>query len=158
MRRGTLRIKHHAHHHLRKVVAHRLDLLLLRSGQVTHLAGGNAAPQLAAAHRLVGRHDGAGSDGRSLADVGEVEDGGSLADQAVVVDGAGVDDRAVVYSSLISLDMTDDHVLANHRGEIVVHVDHHIVLDVGVVSDLESTEIRFASVLPSQDSPRNVLP
>ena len=146
MRRGTLPIKHHAHHHLRQRVAHRSNLLLLRSGQVTHLAGGNAAPQLAAAHGLAGRHDGAGGDGRSLADVRSVQYGDALADQAVVVDGAGVDDRAVVYSSLISLEMTDDHVLANHCGEIVVHVDHHIVFDVGVVSDLDSAQIRFASI------------
>ena len=42
--------------------------------------------------------------------------------------------------------MTDDHVLANHSREIIVHVDHHIDLDVGVVSDLDSAQIRFASI------------
>ena len=86
------RINHHADHHLRQRVAHRLDLLLLRSGQVAHLAGGNAAPQLTAANDLVGGNNGAGSNGCSLADMREIEDSCSFPDQAVVVDSAGMDD------------------------------------------------------------------
>ena len=93
------RITHHADHHLRQRVAHRLDLLLLRSGQIAHLAGGNAAPQLTTTHNLARRHDRTRGDGGSLANVRRVQHSDTLADQTVVVDGAGVDDRAVVYFS-----------------------------------------------------------
>ena len=127
--------------HLVQRHAHLLDLRLLGSRQVADLPSGNSSPHLAHSHRLAGSHHRTGGNRGALADVSAVQNRHTFANETVVLDCACVNDGTVIWRSAEKNDGTDHCALADQSGQIVVAVDRHVVLDVTLLSDLNSSDI-----------------
>ena len=121
-------------------IAHLHNFSLLGSRQIAHLTSGDSSPDLSHTHSLAGSYNRTRSNGSSSADMHSIENGHSLSNQAVIINSTSVDNRSVIYIlNSFHWCITNHRIVSNHSGKVIVHMNSHIISNVSVVSNLNSS-------------------